>query len=174
MSTNAVHSTQATTWNHAYGGSTLIVHVEGAMVPGVPSLLEYLKADVHLPPHLVQEYPDCRCTVAAIVQAYIEEIGVRTAERYTAAGQDFGWSFSSGGPVILTIYPSFQHLQNRDHPTTFFVVAFMEVLPSSLHLLIDPPLSMVHQSYQKLQPHRHHRSLVSAIFQKNWMFSIWR
>ena len=101
MSINAVRSTQATTWNHAYGGSTLIVHVEGAMVPGVPSLLEYLKADVYLPPHLVQEYPDCRRTVAAIVQAYIEEIGVRTAERYTAAGQDFGWSFSSGGPVIL-------------------------------------------------------------------------
>lgn len=55
---------------------------------------------MYLPPHLIEEHPDCCCPVAAIVQAYIEAIGVHTVEQYAAAAKELEWSFPAGGPVI--------------------------------------------------------------------------
>jgi hypothetical protein len=72
----------------------LVVHVEGATIPGAPNLPEYLKADVYLPPHLVHELPECHYPIAAMVQTFIEEIGVRAVSRYLTAGRKFGWSFT--------------------------------------------------------------------------------
>lgn len=81
-------------WDRAYGGSTLVIHVEGATVPGAPILPECLKADVYLPPHLVDEYPECQFPIAAIVQTYIEDIGIPTVNQYIEAGRKFGWTFT--------------------------------------------------------------------------------
>ncbi|KAF8223504.1 hypothetical protein L208DRAFT_1517100 [Tricholoma matsutake] len=38
----------ATMLDRVYGGSTMMLYVEGAMVPGAPVLPEYLKADIYL------------------------------------------------------------------------------------------------------------------------------
>jgi hypothetical protein len=86
----------------------LVIHVEGATIPGAPNLPEYIKADVYLPPHLVDERPECHVPIAAMVQTFIEEIGIPTVNRYMAAGRKFGWTFtqSPSSPAI----PSSQNL----------------------------------------------------------------
>ena len=78
------------------------------MVPGAPHLPECLKADVYLPPHLVEELPDCHRPIAAIVQTFIEEIGIPTVNRYTAAAREFGWTFTQNPPGF--VIPSVQNL----------------------------------------------------------------
>lgn len=86
----------------------MVIHVEGATIPGAPNLPEYLKADVYLPPHLVNERPESHVPIAAMVQTFIEEIGIPTVNRYTAAGRKFGWTFTqnpSSHPI-----PSSQNL----------------------------------------------------------------
>jgi len=72
------------------------------MVPGAPHLPECLKADIYLPPHLVDECPKCHHPIGAIVLTFIEEIGVPTVNWYIAAGQEFGWTFTQNqGYTIL-------------------------------------------------------------------------
>ena len=90
----------------------MVIHVEGATIPGAPHLPECLKADVYLPPHLVDERPECHLPIAAMVQTFIEEIGIPTVNRYIAAGRAFGWTFP----------------QNQGH-----------AVPSSQNLALIPP-----------------------------------
>lgn len=90
----------------------MVIHVEGATIPGAPHLPEFLKADVYLPPHLVDECPECHLPIAAMVQTFIEEIGIPTVNRYIAAGHAFGWTFP----------------QNQGH-----------AMPSSQNLALIPP-----------------------------------
>ena len=96
------------TWDRAYRGSMLVIHVEGATVPGAPTLPEYLKADVYLPPHLVDEHPECHVPIATMVQTFIEEIDIPTVNQYMAAGHKFGWTFTQS-PSAHAI-PSSQNL----------------------------------------------------------------
>lgn len=72
----------------------MILHVEGSLTPGAPPLPEYLKADVYLPPTFVDEHPDSHKAIAAIVQSFIEVVGVPTVKRWTRAGRNRGWSLS--------------------------------------------------------------------------------
>ena len=84
----------------------MVIHVEGALIPGVPHLPECLKADVYLPPHLVDKLPGCHHPIAAMVQTFIEEICVPTVNRYTAAGRDIGWTFTQNAGFVM---PSVQN-----------------------------------------------------------------
>jgi hypothetical protein len=59
-----------------------------------------LKANVYIPPHLVIEQPDCKRSIAAIVQAVIEIIGIPTIKRWRQAAHAFGWSLSQKGHII--------------------------------------------------------------------------
>lgn len=61
----------------------MILHVEGASIPGAPTCPEFLKADVYMPPHMshiLKEEPDCQDFIAAMVQTFIEQIGVPTVK----------------------------------------------------------------------------------------------
>ena len=52
----------------------MVIHIEGATVTGTPNLPEYLKADVYLPPHLVDEHPECHVYIVyMMISAYIPE-----------------------------------------------------------------------------------------------------
>lgn len=84
----------------------MVIHVEGATIPGAPNLPEYLKADVYLPPHLVDERPECHLPIATIVQNFIEEIGVPTVNWYTAAGRKFGWAFTQNRGYAIPSSPN--------------------------------------------------------------------
>lgn len=71
------------------------------------SPLECLKADIYLPPHLVDECPKCHHPIAAIVQTFIEEIGIPTVNWHIAAGHEFGWTFTQNQGYAI---PSLQNL----------------------------------------------------------------
>jgi hypothetical protein len=73
---------QATLWDRAYGGYTMVVHVDGTTPPKAPALPEYLKAHVYLPPNLVSEFTDSHRPIASIVQSFIEAVGVPTVLRW--------------------------------------------------------------------------------------------
>ena len=88
---------KATLWDRAFGGSTMIIHVEGSNNPGAPALPECIKADVYLPPVIVSEHPESHATIAAMVQSFIEQIGVPTIQRWTRAGKKCGWSLAQSG-----------------------------------------------------------------------------
>ena len=90
---------KATLWDRAFGSSTIIIHVEGAINPGAPALPEHIKADVYLPPVMISEHPEAHSAIAQIVQTYIEAIGVPTVQRWTHAGKKCGWSLSQPGHV---------------------------------------------------------------------------
>ena len=139
---------QATTWDRAYGGSTVILHVEGTTIPGAPPLPEYLKSDVYLPPHLIDETPDCHRPIAAIVQTFIEEIGVPTVNRWSRAAHNLGWSLNQKGPVSTPSnhYPHLipppvssgsAHYNFRGHP---YGSLSMPTMPS------QPSVSILHPS----------------------------
>ncbi|KAJ6617482.1 hypothetical protein B0H10DRAFT_1948210 [Mycena sp. CBHHK59/15] len=64
----------ATMWDRAFGGSTIILHVDGTTAPNTLLTPDRLKADVHLPPHFVSENPDSHLAIAHIVQTFIEAL----------------------------------------------------------------------------------------------------
>ena len=56
----------------------MVLHVDGTTDLGMPVLPGYLKADVYLPPHLIEEQPEHHHTIREIVQTFIENIGIPT------------------------------------------------------------------------------------------------
>ena len=84
-------------WDRAFGGSTIILHVDGTTRPNTLLTPDRLKADVHLPPHFIKENPDSHLAIAHIVQTFIEYVGLPTAERWTRSARAQGWSLSQGG-----------------------------------------------------------------------------
>jgi hypothetical protein len=82
-------SVQAALWDRAFGGSTIVIHVEGSHQPSVPNVPENTRAAVYLPPlTVVKELSDAHETIAFIVQAFIEKVGVPTIDRWTAAAKN--------------------------------------------------------------------------------------
>jgi hypothetical protein len=77
----------------------MVIHIEGAMVPGAPILPEYLKADVYVPPHILHKHPACQHPVAVMVQTFIEEVGIPTVNRWARAAHNLGWNLSQKGPI---------------------------------------------------------------------------
>lgn len=61
----------------------MIIHVEGANIPGAPLLPECVKADVYLPPAIIDEHPEMHPAIAQIVQTFIEVVGIPTIQCWT-------------------------------------------------------------------------------------------
>lgn len=154
-------------WDRAYGGSTLVIHVEGATIPGAPILPECLKADVYLPPHLVDEVPECQFPIAAIVQTYIEDIGIPTVNRYIAAGRNFGWTFTQNQSTYTI--PSSQNLPFIPPPAipgsahyVFVAVRMVPFLCNSSILTL--PVTNNDMLAALLHHHLHFLSLLMGMF----------
>ncbi|KAJ6624400.1 hypothetical protein B0H10DRAFT_2212813 [Mycena sp. CBHHK59/15] len=45
----------ATLWDRSFGGSTIVLHVEGTTVPNTPVLPEYLRCTAYLPPSFLAQ-----------------------------------------------------------------------------------------------------------------------
>ena len=71
---------KAALWDRAYGGATLVIHVEGATCPNSLHLPEYMKADVYFPRHLINEDPHYSPVLSRMVQEYIVDIGLPVVE----------------------------------------------------------------------------------------------
>ena len=68
----------------------MILHVNGTTIPGASNLLEFIKAEVYMLPHLLDEHPECHHPVALIVQTFIEKIGIPTVKQWEMAAQKMG------------------------------------------------------------------------------------
>ena len=73
---------QAALWDRAFGGSTLIIHVEGTTRPNSPSHPEYIKLDVYFPGYLVEENPSFSSIISQMVQTYIINTGIPTIKQW--------------------------------------------------------------------------------------------
>lgn len=99
----------------------MVLSVEGTTIPGTPHSPEYLKAHVAIPPHFLRENPDCHAHIAAIVQLYIEHVGVPTVAVWTQRARARRWPLSQTGsvpvpsPAYLPLIPN--PLPNSSHYT---------------------------------------------------------
>jgi hypothetical protein len=94
---------QATKYDRATAGTTLIIHVKGTTVPGMPLVPERLKAQVYFPPHFLVEHLEVELTLAFLVQTVVEHISIPTANDWRWKAQRM-WSLTQCrhiGPVIL-------------------------------------------------------------------------
>ncbi|PPQ86353.1 hypothetical protein CVT25_002050 [Psilocybe cyanescens] len=68
--------------DRTFGGTTLIVHVEGGTRPGSLKQPEYVKADVYFPNHMIRKVPHTSKAVFDIIQRFIRDIGDPTIVRF--------------------------------------------------------------------------------------------
>jgi hypothetical protein len=95
---------QASIWDRTFGGTTLIIHVEGATRPGSPNKPEYVKADVYFPGHMVREEPYTSIVVSDIVQWFIHDIGILTIECFNRCARLL-WNMPPYSGPIPAPYP---------------------------------------------------------------------
>jgi hypothetical protein len=94
------------------------LEIEGVLTPGAPALPECVKADVYLPPVIMNEHPEAHTTIAQIVQNFIESVGVPMIHCWTHAGKKCGWTLSQSGHVYTQLTPSLHPLVPSPIPGT--------------------------------------------------------
>lgn len=95
-----MHFVQAALWDRAYGGATLILHVEGTTGPNTPKSPEYIKSDVYFPGYLIQAYPNFSPIISELVQKFIVNIGMSVIEKWEqCAGKFRTLTQGKGGPI---------------------------------------------------------------------------
>ncbi|KAJ7259984.1 hypothetical protein B0H12DRAFT_1069881 [Mycena haematopus] len=87
----------ATLWDRTFGGTTMIMHVEGTTMPNTPTEPQYLRAATYLPPGFVAAHPASHAAIARIVQTFIEAIGVPTVQQWRTNALLRGWSLTQQG-----------------------------------------------------------------------------
>ncbi|KAJ7867213.1 hypothetical protein B0H14DRAFT_3590365 [Mycena olivaceomarginata] len=88
----------ATLWDRVFGGTTMILHIEGTTVPNTPSLPEYLRCSAYLPPSFIANNPGRHPDIARIVQLFIESVGVPTVQAWRDNAHLRGWPLNQAGP----------------------------------------------------------------------------
>ncbi|KAJ6607594.1 hypothetical protein B0H10DRAFT_1956129 [Mycena sp. CBHHK59/15] len=88
----------ATLWDRSFGGSTIVLHMEGTTVPNTPVLPEYLRCTAYLPPLFLADNPASHGPIAQIAQTFIESVGVPTVNKWFSNARARGWPLSQSGP----------------------------------------------------------------------------
>lgn len=81
--------------DRAYGGVSLIMHVEGANRPNSPLSPEYVKADVYFPGYLFYEDAHFPPIISRFTQQFITDIGLPVIERWERCAR-LKWSLTQG------------------------------------------------------------------------------
>jgi hypothetical protein len=84
-------ASQATLWDCMFGGTTMVLHVDGTTVPGTPAEPQYLCASTYLPPEFVNSHQGSHVAIARIAQLFLKGIGVPTVQQWVANAQARGW-----------------------------------------------------------------------------------
>jgi hypothetical protein len=107
-----------------------------------------LKANVYIPPHLLIEQPDCKQSIAAIVQAVIENIGIPTVQRWRQAARGIGWSLSQKGHILTPSehFPLIPHPVSPGSSSYIFRGRRYGSLPLLIPSLDDPSTTSIHSS----------------------------
>lgn len=124
------------------GSTTMVIHVEGTTIPGAALTPEFLKAHVYLPPLFVHENPASHAALAAMVQLFIEHVGIPTAASWTRRARARNWPLTQAGstpaappayiPLIPDPAPRSSYYLFRGRPPT-------GIAPSILLAAADPP-----------------------------------
>ncbi|KAJ6603152.1 hypothetical protein B0H10DRAFT_2229899 [Mycena sp. CBHHK59/15] len=88
----------ATLWDRSFGGSTIVLHMEGTTVPNTPVLPEYLRCTAYLPPLFLSDNPASHGPIAQIAQTFIKSVGVPTVNKWFSNARARGWPLSQSGP----------------------------------------------------------------------------
>ncbi|KAJ7236998.1 hypothetical protein C8J57DRAFT_1529799 [Mycena rebaudengoi] len=96
----------ATMWDRAFGGSTIILHVDGTVAPNTTLTPDRLKASVYIPPSFIAENPDSHLAIAHIVQTFIKYVGLPTVDRWTHSAQALNWNMTPFGDSSTPRTPS--------------------------------------------------------------------
>ncbi|KAJ6612065.1 hypothetical protein B0H10DRAFT_2054074, partial [Mycena sp. CBHHK59/15] len=94
----------ATLWDRSFGGSTIVLHVEGTTVPNTPVQRNTSAA----PP---TSHRRCHGPIAQIAQTFIESVGVPTVNKWFSNARARGWPLTQSGngarrnPTSTTLIP---------------------------------------------------------------------
>ncbi|TFK59016.1 hypothetical protein BDN72DRAFT_906217 [Pluteus cervinus] len=116
-----------TCWDRAFGGSTIVIHVEGTLQPGAPVEPEYIRAYTYLPP-ITPNIPEAHKPIVEMVQVFIRHVGIPSAHRFRDAAEATGWQFTSStrNPVP---YESTLTLPQPVHPSSLERIFFGASIP---------------------------------------------
>ncbi len=67
------------------GGATILLHINGNQIPGMPHVPEAVNAQVYITPYIKTSIPGADVTVARMVQMFIEDIGLPSIARWERA-----------------------------------------------------------------------------------------
>ncbi|KAJ7785381.1 hypothetical protein B0H14DRAFT_3506941 [Mycena olivaceomarginata] len=81
----------ATLWDRTFGGTTMVLHVDGTTVPGTPAEPQYLRASTYLPPDFVDSHEGSHVAITRIAQLFLEGIGVPTVQQWAANARACDW-----------------------------------------------------------------------------------
>ncbi|KDR74600.1 hypothetical protein GALMADRAFT_140966 [Galerina marginata CBS 339.88] len=81
--------------DRAFGGATLVLHVEGSTRPNSPLRPEYVKSDVYFPAHLIEEEPRLSPILSSMAQQFMVDVGLSVIERWERCAR-VKWSFTQG------------------------------------------------------------------------------
>ncbi|KAJ6594080.1 hypothetical protein B0H19DRAFT_1093673 [Mycena capillaripes] len=87
----------ATLWDRTWGGTTMILHIEGTTMPNTPTQPQFLRAATYLPPGFVAANPASHPAIARIAQIFIEAVGIPTVQQWRANALLRGWSLTQQG-----------------------------------------------------------------------------
>jgi hypothetical protein len=98
-------SSQTSLMDRAYGGVTLILHVEGANRPNSLLRPEFVKSDVYFPGYLINEDLRFSSFISRITQQFITEIGLPVIERWERCAR-LKWTLTQGQGISRPLpYP---------------------------------------------------------------------
>ncbi|KAJ7142729.1 hypothetical protein C8R44DRAFT_974318 [Mycena epipterygia] len=134
----------ATCWDRVFGGTTMIMHIEGTTVPNTPPLPQYLRSSTYLPPSFIAENPASHAPIARIAQLFIEAVGVPTVQSWRHKANRRGWPLTQDGPtprannnspiLIPQPAPDSAHYKFNGRP----VGAIDTLVPLTLALVVIP------------------------------------
>ncbi|KAJ7885044.1 hypothetical protein B0H14DRAFT_3431988 [Mycena olivaceomarginata] len=81
----------ATLWDHTFGGTTMVLHVDGTTIPGTPPEPQYLRASTYLPPSFVNAHTDSHPAITSIAQLFLKAVGIPTVMQWKENAQARNW-----------------------------------------------------------------------------------
>lgn len=95
------------------GGCTIAISLAGGLRPGSRVTPENIRAEVYVPPHLMEERPHLKPVIATLVQSFIKKVGLEVSERWLLCAEAMNWDIQHGdnitGPRMLSVFPKPAH-----------------------------------------------------------------
>ncbi|KAF7371509.1 hypothetical protein MVEN_00005700 [Mycena venus] len=132
----------ATALDRHWGGSTIVFHAQGTVVPGTPVLPEFLRASAYLPRALVDRDTTTHGPIAQMAQLFIEAVAVPTVAAWTDNARHLGWPLDQGGSIVPRANPTSNVLVPRPVAFNSSQYVFRGRQSSALDTLLGAPVQV--------------------------------